>query len=289
MTEKGASWTARWAAMARGMHLVIDDDPKIFEDTLGQALASFPDDDPTGINDPAWADREDLTIRTHILWRSRMTEDQLQASVRQGVNQYVLLGAGLDSFAYRRPASLEYVSVFEIDHPTSQAWKQQKLEELGIPIPGNVHFVPVDFETENLLEKLKQSAFDPALPTFFSWLGVVPYLTRKATQETLAALLTAAEGYCELVLDFGVPVEAASEMDRDKLENMMKDGEVTEEPIRGLYRPHELEATLKAAGFDAVMHISPVDGQNHFFDHRSDRLRLTTVAHMMIASRGKLQ
>ena len=289
MTEKGASWTARWTAMARGMHLLIDDDPKIFEDTLGQALADFPDDDPTGINAPGWVDRENTAIRTHVIWRSRMTEDRLQASIQQGVQQYILLGAGLDSFAYRRPELLQHVAVFEIDQSASQAWKRQKLGELGIPIPGNVHYVPVDFETENLVEKLKQSAFDPRLPAFFSWLGVIPYLNKKATQETLQALLANVGGYCELALDFVVPMEAISGIDREQMERAMNTAEAAGEPMQGLYHPDELKAMLKEIGFDGVTHISPVDGQKHFFDHRSDRLRLTTVAHMMIASRGKLQ
>jgi methyltransferase (TIGR00027 family) len=237
MTEKGASWTARWVAMARGLHLLIDNDPKILEDTLGQALADFPDDDPGGINDPVWADREKVGIRTHVIWRSRITEDRLQSSVQKGVHQYVMLGAGLDSFACRRPASLEHVAVFEIDHPASQAWKRQKLRELGITIPENVHFVPVDFETENLVEKLKQSAFDPGLPTFFSWLGVIPYLTRKATQETLHAVLATVGGYCELTLDFVIPSETLSELDREQMENARKATEDAGEPSRGLYHP----------------------------------------------------
>jgi methyltransferase (TIGR00027 family) len=288
MTEKGASWTARWTAMARGIHLVLDDDPKIFEDTLGRALADFPDDDPSGINAPSWADRENVGVRTHVIWRSRIAEDRLQTSVRQGMKQYVLLGAGLDSFAYRRPVSLEHVAVFEIDHPASQAWKRQKLEELGIPIPENVHFVPVDFETDNLLEKLKQSAFDPRLPVFFCWLGVVPYLSRKATRETLQFMLAAAEGYCELAFDFVVPPETVSGTDKEQLENTLQGLEDAGEPTPGLYRPNELEAMLKAAGFDAVTHISSTDGQKQYFDNRSDKLRLFPAAHMMAASRGKL-
>src|SRR5215468_2989961 len=187
MTKRSASTTARWVAMMRGMHLVIDDEPKIHEDTLGKALADIPDDDPIGINDAYWADRVNVWFRIYPVWRSRVTEDRLQSCVQQGVSQYVILGAGLDSFAYRRPASLEHVSVFEVDHHASQEWKRHKLEQLGIKVPENVHFVPVDFETENLVEKLNQSAIDPGLPTFFSWLGVTHYLTKKATQETLHA------------------------------------------------------------------------------------------------------
>src|SRR5215475_2169437 len=194
MAKKSASMTARWVAMTRGMHLVIDDEPKILQDTLGKALAAIPDDDPIGINSPIWADKVYVWFRIYPVWRSRVTEDRLQLCVQQGVKQYVILGAGLDSFAYRRPASLEHVSVFEIDHPASQEWKRHRLEQLGIKIPENVHFVPVDFETENLVEKLKQSAIDRGLPTFFSWLGVTPYLSKTATQETLHALLETVAG-----------------------------------------------------------------------------------------------
>ena len=288
MTKKGASMMARAVAMARGMHLVLDDEPKILEDTLGQALAAMPDDEPGGINDPMWTNRDRVGIRIVPVWRGRVTEDCLQACVRQGVKQYVMLGAGLDSFAYRRPVSLEHVSVFEIDHPASQEWKRHKLEELGVKVPENVHFVPVDFETENLVEKLKQSTFDPALPTFFSWLGVIPYLTKQATQETLQALLATVSGYCEIALDFFVPVETLSGIDRALIESIMQAAEDLGEPMLAFYAPDELEATLKAVGFDTVAHMSPVDGQKQFLDNRTDNLRLLTGVHMMLASRGKL-
>lgn len=288
MAKKDASMMARAVAMSRGMHLVLDDEPKILEDTLGRALADMPDDEPGGINDLMWANKDRVGIRILPVWRSRVTEDCLQACVRQGVKQYVMLGAGLDSFAYRRPVSLEHVSVFEIDHPASQEWKRHRLEELGVQIPENVHFVPVDFETENLVEKLKGSTFDPTLPTFFSWLGVIPYLTRQATQETLRALLTTLVGYCEITLDFVVPVETLSGVDRELIEGIMQAAEWLGEPMLRFYLPHELEATLKAVGFDTVTHISPLDWQKQYLDNRTDHLRLLTGVHMMLASRGKL-
>lgn len=288
MTNKGVSMTARWVAMMRGIHLLIDDDPKIFEDTLGQDLANIPDDDMGGINDPMWVDKEKAGNRTHMIWRSRITEDRLHSSALHGVKQYVMLGAGLDSFAYRRPTSLEHVAVFEIDHPTTQEWKRQRLREIGSIIPENVHFIPVDFETESLVEKLKQSAFDPQLPTFFSWLGVIYYLNKTATQETLHALLSIVRGYCEISLDFVVPMEGLSGNDRERMEQTMKNVADAGEPMLGLYLPDELKDTLKQAGFDTVTHISPVDGQKQFFSNRKDYLRLSTALHMMVASRGKL-
>jgi len=288
MTKKSASMMARAVAMSRGIHLVLDDDPKILEDTLGQALADFPDDEPGGINDPMWVDRNSVGIRILPVWRSRVTEDCLQTCARQGLNQYVVLGAGLDSFAYRRPASLEHVSVLEIDHPASQAWKRQRLKALGITIPENVHFVPVDFETENLVEKLKRSAFDPGLPTLFSWLGVIMYLSKQAAQETLKALLATVAGFCEIALDFVVPLETLSGMDRELMEYIMQAAAATGEPMQGLYLPDELEALLKMVGFDTVTHLSPADGEKQFFGNRTDNLRLLAGVHMMVASRGKL-
>jgi methyltransferase (TIGR00027 family) len=288
MKEKGASMTARWVAMMRGMHLVVDDNPKIFTDQFGQALADLPDAEIGGINDPNWVDPEKTGNRTHMIWRSRITEDHLQGQALQGISQYVLLGAGLDSFAYRRPASLEHISVFEIDHPSSQEWKRQRLKELDITIPENVYFVPVDFETEDLIEKLKQSKFDPALPSFFSWLGVIYYLNKEATQKTLRTLLATISEHCEFVLDFMIPTEMLSGRDRTAMEETIKTVTDAGEPFLGLYSPEELEATLKQVGFDKVTHISPEDGQKRFFDNRTDTLRLSTALHMMIASREKL-
>ena len=282
MTEKDMSVTARWVAMMRGMHLVIDDAPFIFEDNLARALADIPDDDWGRINEKAGN-------RSHMIWRSRVTEDQLQASARAGVEQYVILGAGLDSFAYRRPRSMEHIAVFEIDHPATQSWKQRKLRELGINVSDNTHFVPVDFASESLTEKLNQSAFEPQRPTFFSWLGVIYYLNKSATRQTLQAILEMTKGYCEIALDFVVPLEMLSGKLKERMEDVMQNVAEAGEPWLGLYLPDELADTLKQAGFDRVTYMDSADGQKQFFDGRTDNLGLSTALHMMIASRGNLR
>ena len=290
MQEKGPGLTARWAAMMRGMHLELDSDPKILVDTFGKAFANLPKDDLFGINDPQWSEVGRARIRATILWRSRVTEDHLVDSVAHGVRQYVILGAGLDSFAYRRPSSQKEVSVFEIDHPVAQQWKQRRLHEQHVTIPDNVHYVPVNFEEDGLVEILRASPFDPSQPTFFSWIGVNYFLGQSDVQKTLAAILSAVDGYCELSQDFVVPAaflpnDAAKKALEGARELMAGIGA----PWFSLYSPDELARLLKEIGFDHTRHISPQEGGQQYFDGRTDNLKPGAFTHMMIASRGSIR
>src|SRR5262249_7097362 len=140
------------------------------------------------------ATRVSTHLRAFIAARSRYAEDELALAVKRGVRQYVILGAGLDTFAYRNPYPESALSVFEVDHPATQAWKRARLKEAGIPLPIDLTFAPVDFEEQTLAGGLRDAGYDPSLSAFFSWLGVTPYLTIEGMMATLRFIASAPIG-----------------------------------------------------------------------------------------------
>ncbi len=187
MQEGKSSRTAERVAMRRAAHQLYDDPPLVFTDPL--ALRILPEEARTELRE-----REEMErlqpfargMRAFMAVRSRFAEDALERAFAAGVRQYVVLGAGLDTYAAR--SLHDDLRVFEVDHPATQAWKRQRLEESGIPLADTVTFVPVDFEHERLMDRLVASGFDASAPAFCSWLGVLPYLTREAAEGTLRAL-----------------------------------------------------------------------------------------------------
>jgi methyltransferase (TIGR00027 family) len=185
--EGEPSQTALVTAAARAAHLIVDRPPWIFEDTLAEALVGDAGSDLIALH------RQDPTaprlasLRVAMCTRSRYTEHRVAAAVNRGVRQYVILGAGLDSFAYRAEAPGD-VCVFEVDHPASQAWKQQRLDAAAVPIPSSVRFVPVDFTVDSLAEQLSEQGFDRSRPVIVSCLGVTQYVSVEAIASTLLAL-----------------------------------------------------------------------------------------------------
>ena len=160
-----------------------------------------------GVRRRAWTQPATRGMRLHIAMRSRFAEEGLAAAVARGVRQYVLLGAGLDTFAHRNPFAQQGLRVFEVDHPATQGWKRQRLAGAGLAPPASLTFAPVDFERETLAAGLAAAGFDAAAPAFFSWLGVVVYLTRAAVIETLRFIASLPAG-TEVVFDYGEPVSA---------------------------------------------------------------------------------
>jgi methyltransferase (TIGR00027 family) len=176
------SRTALGAAAHRAAHQSLDEG-RIFADplalaVLGAAPAEIFGDD---LDRPA-----NRAMRAFIAARSRFAEESLAAAAARGVRQYVVLGAGLDTFAHRNPFVDAGLRVFEVDHPATQAWKRRRLAEAGLASPGSLSFAPVDFERQTLAAGLAAAGFDAGRPAFFSWLGVVVYLTRPAVVDTLA-------------------------------------------------------------------------------------------------------
>jgi methyltransferase (TIGR00027 family) len=201
------------AAIVRAAHLILDENPKVFRDHLALRLSGVESEAALQASiealqaeiaqrlTPEVARALVRNIRANLVMRQRYTEDELGKTLERGVTQYVILGAGLDSFAYRQPDLAGILQVFEVDHPAVQQWKQGRLQELNITIPGNLTFVPVDFEQQTLADGLRAGGYRSELPGFVSWLGVMPYLTEAAVFETLRYVASLAPG-SEIVFEY---------------------------------------------------------------------------------------
>ncbi len=180
MEEGGPSRTAIVTAMLRGAHYLLDGEPKILDDSLARSFAGFSSDEELLKELDALAFPDFPRMRTLFALRNRYAEDELARAIEHGTSQYIILGAGLDSFAYRRSDLVQTLDVYEVDHPASQAWKRARVEELGIKIPARLHYVPINFERETLTEGLAAGGINFNAAIFFSWLGVTQYLSSAA-------------------------------------------------------------------------------------------------------------
>jgi methyltransferase (TIGR00027 family) len=248
MIDGRRSGTAERVAMRRAAHQLFDQ-PLIFEDPL--ALAILSDEAAARVrgeteeDQTAWA----RGFRLFMATRSRFAEEELARSVEQGVRQYVVLGAGLDTFAYRNPFA--ELRVFEVDHPDTQAWKRERLRHGGIAVPESMRFAPVDFERDTLAHGLEAVGFRGDEPAFFSWLGVVPYLTRDAAFATLKFIAGMPSG-SGVVFDYSLPREMMTENERRAFDALAERVARTGEPFRLFFDPGQLEVELRALGFSAV-------------------------------------
>lgn len=211
-------------------------------------------------------------FRAFMAVRSRLAEDLLAEAVANGVAQYVVLGAGLDTLAYRNPH--DGLRVFEVDFPATQEWKRGLLAEAAIAEPQNLTFVPLDFEHHTLAEGLADAGFDTTKPAFFGWLGVVPYLTRPAFEATLRTIgaLPAGSGVC---FDYALDPETLSALRRPVFDALAARVAAAGEPFRIFFTPPSLERDLHAAGFRQVQHIDAALLNQRYFDDRDDGLRLS--------------
>ena len=201
--------------------------------------------------------------------RSRYAEDELACAVARGVRQYVVLGAGLDTFAYRNPHA--GLRVFEVDHPATQAWKREQLEAAGIVIPGGLTFVPVDFERQTLAEGLGQSGFDSSAAAFFSWLGVTPYLTRDACMTTLSFIAGMPAG-SGVVFDFAVDPALLNAGQRQALDALSERVARYGEPFQLFFDPGKLRDELKSLGFHRTEFLQGKEINARYFSDRKDGL-----------------
>jgi methyltransferase (TIGR00027 family) len=185
--------------------------------------------------------------------RSRIAEDALSKAVERGIRQIVILGAGLDTFALRNPYGARQIRIYEVDHPATQAWKRQRLAEAQIALPPGLVFVPVDFERDDVEEKLAAAGFQQNSPAFFTWLGVVPYLTPDAIGRTLNYMSSIQNS--EVVFDYLEPPEGFSEelrqLEKERTEQLKK----MEEPLGSRFAPAAMAAILRAHGFSTIEDI----------------------------------
>ena len=271
-----ASRTALRVAIRRAAHQLIDR-PRVLDDPIAVPLIGpgFERDMERAMHPVA------RDFRLFMASRSRYTEDRLAAAVADGVKQYVVLGAGLDTFAYRNPFA--GLRVFEVDFPATQDWKHELLAEAKIGIPGNVTYVPLDFERKTLAEGLAEAGFDAGAPAFFGWLGVVPYLTLDAFRSTLETIgrLPAGTG---VSFDYVFSPETLSPKRRAIFDTLAKRVEAAGEPFRLFFAPEELEMELRRARFSRVEQVDS-DGMNElYFKDREDGLKLSPVRIGMLAT-----
>ena len=211
-------------------------------------------------------------IAAEIICRARYTEDKLEAAIDNGMRQYVLLGAGFDSYALRHAATAENLRIFELDHPLSQQVKKERIYKHHDRLPPLLEFVPVDFEKQTLAEVLDDSGYDRQQPAFFSWLGVAQYLPSTAVQNTLEALAAYAASGSELVFDYLLPASELSASDQSILKGLQRFTERRGEPLASYFTPAELATMANQSGFEVVENFSPDDQAAQYFTQRNHNL-----------------
>ena len=219
---------------------------RIFSDPL--ALRILGSQAESAVRD-AKADPSQRAMRLFVAARTRFAEDALALAVTRGVRQLVVLGAGLDTYAYRAPR--EGLRIFEVDHPDTQAWKRACLEAASIAVPDNLTFAPVNFERDTLAEGLAAAGFDRRQHTFFVWLGVTIYLSKDAVWSTLGWIGASPNG-AHVVFDYGEPADSRSETDRVRLTERISRAESLGEPWISFFDPREMHEKLAGFGFRDV-------------------------------------
>jgi len=276
--------TAVRVALWRALHMEADAPPHVFVDEVGLRLVA-PED--------AWQNRPDMSpftrpFRASIVARARFIEDFVEEQLAGGVGQYVILGAGLDTFAQRRPEIASRLLVFEIDRPGPQAWKRGRLIELGFGIPPYLRLVPVDFEAGNAWwEQLTAWGFDSARPAVVASTGVSMYLTRAAIEATLRQVATLAPGSA-LVMSFMLPIEMTDPEVRPGIERAAAGARASGTPFISFFTPSEMLTLARDAGFREVHHISAATLAQRYFADRTDGLRPPDNSEELLVARTQV-
>ena len=273
--------TAVRVALWRALHVRVDPPPHVLQDEVGLRLAA-PDD--------GWRDRGDMDphvtsrYRAGIVARARFVEDLVVEQAGHGVGQYVILGAGLDTFAQRRPEVAARLRVFEVDQPAAQAWKRRRLAELGLDIPGHLRLVPVDFEAdEPWWERLSAAGFDAGRPAVVASAGVSMYLTEEANAATLQRLASLAPG-STVVMTFLRPVELMDEEERPGFRAVVEGARAAGTPFVSFFSPPRILALARDAGFRDARHVAATTLNERYFSGRADGLRTSSGEELLVAT-----
>ena len=266
------STTAHYVGIARAAHQIIDT-PKMFDDPIALKLV--------GINQPSelysvanWSETKfSRRRRAFLIGRLLFAETALAEAMKRGVRQYVILGAGLDTFAYRNPYSSSTLRVFEVDYPSTQKWKQERLRTEGISVPETLTMVPVDFETQTSKEQLSLAGLSSDEPVFFSWLGVSMYLTYETFVATLKDLVLTMPRGSEIVFDYTIPRSSVKGLFYKAVYALRaRDAAAIGEPLKNFFEPGTLPAILKEIGFSHAEDVSADEVSRRFFSGRTDKL-----------------
>ncbi len=271
MQEGIPSRTAFGVAKRRAVHQILDESPLILEDPIAVRILG-PGTDTTFAVEPGEENNAfSRAMRAFIVARSRCAEDNLRNAVAQGVTQYVVLGAGLDTFAYRN--THEQLKVFEVDFPATQQWKRELLAAAAIHIPPSLAFVPVDFEKQTLSEGLAQTSFDFDQPAFFSWLGVTLYLTLEAFRATIRVIAALPPG-SGVTFEYALERSFLTFSEKIAFDMLAERVAIAGEPFQLFFSPDQMQQELRSAGFSRIEELTSSDINARYFRKRSDGLAL---------------
>ena len=299
MEEGRPSTTAMIAAMIRAAHLLWDDASTILQDPLALDLSGV--ESASALQATLKAMQAEQARRSTpelvqvlyrynyagVLVRQRYAEDELATAVEGGVGQYVMLGAGLDSFAYRRLDLATILRIFEVDHPATQQWKRARLRELHVYLPSNLTFIPLDFEQHTLADALPAGSHRRELPTFFSWLGVTHYLTDEAVFTTLRYVASLAPG-SEIVFQYFLPEALFDDENRRLLALWKARRASVGEPVLSQFEPTTLATRMQELGFTQIWDVGPEAVDVRYFAGRTDGLRASPHWYLMKARVGSV-
>jgi methyltransferase (TIGR00027 family) len=279
MEEARPSRTALRVALRRAAHQLYDAQPLVFDDPiavpiLGDTYAEELHRTPTRPDRPF-----SVALRAFLVARSRYAEDNLARAVARGVTQYVLLGAGLDTFAHRNPHP--HLRVFEVDHPATQQWKRELLATGDMPAPANLTYVPVDFERQSLPEQLNSAGFNPLNATFFAWLGVVSYLTLEAFRFTINFIAAQPDG-TGVVLDYSQPRSALPFLEKLAHDSLASRVQLAGEPFQLFFTPTEIASELTA--FRDLEDLGSSQINARYFTGRTDNLKVLGSAGRLLSA-----
>jgi methyltransferase (TIGR00027 family) len=292
--------TAMLAAVIRAGHPLVDGTPTLFYDDLALRLSGAQNEaqlvealngltqELSERTDPEFGPAVADQYRIFTLVRSRYAEDELNKAVANGVTQYVVLGAGLDSFAYRRSDLAGRLTVFEVDHPNTQRWKQERLNGIGVETPDNLTFVATDFESRSLSDSLQDNGFDVNEPTFFSWLGVIQYLQPEAVFSTLDTVAGCAPG-TQIVFEYTLKESELDEAGQRLLGLSRTLSADRGEPLFSFFTPDEMSRRLADMGFVDIEDFGPEKSNARYLCDRTDglQLRVPSPIHLMNARVGR--
>ncbi|MDM1020078.1 class I SAM-dependent methyltransferase [Acinetobacter sp. VNK23] len=285
MKEGQSSRTAEAAAALRANHFQNAENP-VFSDPFAFELTSqgwkklLTTPLIVKVMNSSMFNRTLGLLTGQVVGRSRYAEDSLQQAIQQGIQQYVLVGAGLDSFTLRQAQQYPNLKIFEVDHPDTQAAKQKKLKEFG-EVPKNVEFVAIDFEKESIADALARSGFQQDRPAFFSWLGTTHYLEPQTTLYTLQSIANIAAANSEVVLDYSIDYRELDGVERFGSLFVSQFTRFLKEPLKGQFRPKVLHQEVEKMGYIVAEDLSGDGLSERYFHNRPDHIRHTIATRML--------
>jgi len=281
MKDGMPSGTAISSAVMRAVHQIRDAEPKILTDNVSVGLVKGSTEDEILAQDKSVDPF--IALRAGLILSSRFAEDQLEIAVAAGIEQYVILGAGLETFAFRQPAWARKIRIIEIDNPPTLEFKRERLAAKGIQIPNNVVLCPIDFEHTTLSDGLAAVTFDFSRPSFFSWLSVTQYLTESSIEETLRLILMM-PSLTQTVFTFAPPDEYLDPNTLPSLQFISDMAAAVGEPWITRFRPDHWKDWLLKLGFSSVFHLTPQLANDRYFMGRTDGLQAPEDAQLIHAT-----